>query len=529
MITEKRIYVIHGFNASTGRHWFPWLKQKLTSDNKISVKVLDMPSPTEPKPEEWIGKLSESIEKLDQDTYFIAHSLGCIALLDYFETLKELPKIGGIIFVSGFNQKLVNIPEINDFIRTGIDYKKIINAATSRVVVTAVNDEIVPTEFSKELADCLEAKLFQLSAGGHFLDSDGFSEFPQIYEIVTSIISDKINMMQNFEIASVNFKNRMVMAPMVPFHLKANDDGSMSEKQIAHYSDFASRGMGLIISQTLSVSNKNSIDGGACVYNKNMHEPYLKEIVQKCHENKVRFFAQLGYPSISYFKGGSINDLSTSEIVTIREEFIKAALLCEEAGCDGIELHGANGFFLNMITSDSVNKRSDQYGGSASNRARLIKEIIKEIKKSLKDDFLISYRFGCSWNLTLDLEIVNELVESGLDLIHVCSGIPNQKNLELPRDYEFNRTVYTASFLKTKINIPVIAVSEIRTMNRGNILLKNKVCDLVAYGRPFLADKNFIIESMRNPNYEPCFNCKYCFWYSDNSKCPAQRKLQNIQ
>ncbi|MBC1743071.1 hypothetical protein HCA06_08290 [Listeria welshimeri] len=49
-----------------------------------------------------------------------------------------------------------------------------------------------------------------------------------------------INMMQKFEIASVNFKNRIVMAPMVTFYLKANDDGSMSAKQIAHYSDFAS-------------------------------------------------------------------------------------------------------------------------------------------------------------------------------------------------------------------------------------------------------------------------------------------------
>ncbi|WP_143321449.1 NADH:flavin oxidoreductase [Clostridium sp. HBUAS56010] len=340
---------------------------------------------------------------------------------------------------------------------------------------------------------------------------------------------EMINTKQKFEITSVIFKNRIVMAPMVPFHLKANDDGSMSAKQIAHYSDFASRGMGLIISQSLAVSNKHSIDGGSCVYDRDLHEYYLREIVQKCHENKVQFFAQLAYPSISYFKGGSINDLSTSEIVTIREEFIKAALICEEAGCDGIELHGANGFFLNMITSDIANSRSDQYGGSVLSRARLIKEIIEGIKKSLKDDFLISFRFGCSWDLILDLEIINELVESGLDFIHICSGIPHLKSLELSSDYEFNQTVYTASFLKKNINIPIIAVSDIRTMNRGDFLLENKVCDLVAYGRPFLADKNFIMESMKNPDYKPCFNCKYCFWYSDNNKCPAQRKLQNIQ
>lgn len=339
---------------------------------------------------------------------------------------------------------------------------------------------------------------------------------------------EMINTMQKYKIASVNFKNRIVMAPMVPFYLKANTDGSMSAKQITHYSNFASRGMGLIISQSLAVSKKYSIDGGACAYDRNIHAPYLREIVQKCHENKVRFFAQLAYPSISYFKGGSINNLSTSEIVTIREEFIKAAFLCEEAGCDGIELHGANGFFLNMITSDIANSRNDQYGGNVSNRTRLIKEIIKKIKKNLKDDFLISFRFGCSWNLILDLETINELIKSGLDLIHICSGIPHLKSLELSSDYEFNQTVYTAAFLKKNINIPIIAVSNIQTINRGNFLLKNNMCDLVAYGRPFLADKNFIMKSISDCNYNPCFNCKYCFWYStDINKCPAQRSLKN--
>lgn len=186
-MTKKKIYVIHGYNASASSHWFPWLKQKLTT-NDISVKVLDMPSSSDPKLEEWTKELSRSIEKLDQNSFFIAHSLGCISLLNYFETLKELPQIGGIILVSGFEQKLANIPELDDFIPIEIDYKRIIKAITSRVVVTAVNDDIVPTEFSKKLADRLNAKFYQLSSGGHFLASEGFLEFPEIYEILSQMI-----------------------------------------------------------------------------------------------------------------------------------------------------------------------------------------------------------------------------------------------------------------------------------------------------------------------------------------------------
>ena len=83
------------------------------------------------------------------------------------------------------------ILQLTNFIHTGINYKKIISAVSLRAVVTAIDDKIVPTEFSKELADNLEAKFFQLSTGGHLLDSDGFSKFPKIHEIITNMIADK--------------------------------------------------------------------------------------------------------------------------------------------------------------------------------------------------------------------------------------------------------------------------------------------------------------------------------------------------
>jgi 2,4-dienoyl-CoA reductase-like NADH-dependent reductase (Old Yellow Enzyme family) len=66
--------------------------------------------------------------------------------------------------------------------------------------------------------------------------------------------------------------------------------------------------------------------------------------------------------------------------VYIRNEFVSAAELYKQAGCDGIELHGAHGFFLNMVASPLSNKRGDQYGGDINGRLLLVKKIVKEIK-----------------------------------------------------------------------------------------------------------------------------------------------------
>jgi len=184
----KQVYIIHGYGSSPDKHWFPWLKEKLIADDH-QVSVLEMPSSSEPKKEEWLETLNNKIKNLDNNTYFVTHSLGSITLLNYLERLDPLPNFGGFILVAGFSEPLSSLPSsLNPFTLKKVDYKKIISATNSRVVIAAKDDYIVPFQLSQNLSKQLDASFYQVEKGGHFRGDDGFITFPLVYDILNNMM-----------------------------------------------------------------------------------------------------------------------------------------------------------------------------------------------------------------------------------------------------------------------------------------------------------------------------------------------------
>ena len=335
--------------------------------------------------------------------------------------------------------------------------------------------------------------------------------------------------MSPLKVKNVNFKNRVVMAPMVRFGL-TSQDGVMEPKLMDHYLKRAKVGIGLMISQALSVTSERMIPTGAGAYSPS-HISYLSEITKACHQNDTRFFAQLAYPGFGYYDQNSddLNQLTRKDLGKIRDEFINGTIICKKAGLDGIELHGAHGFFLNMMASPRSNKREDNYNQDMNGRLFLLKEIVDGIKKIADDNFIISYRMGWNENLDMDIKTAQAIENIGIDMLHVSSGIPSDRQLEIPEEFHYNEVVYTGCEVKKHVDIPVIVVNDIRTMNRGNYLLENDLCDLVAYGRPFLADENFVVRSLSNPRYDACLGCKTCKWFENGNNCPKQVETKKMK
>lgn len=329
------------------------------------------------------------------------------------------------------------------------------------------------------------------------------------------------------KVKNVDFKNRVVMAPMVLFGL-TSEDGVMGQRLMDHYLTRASTDIGLIISQALSVTSKKMIANGAGAYS-DSHIRYLGEIAEACHDNGTKFFAQLAYPGFGYYDPSSddVNLLSRDDLIQIRNDFINGARICRDAGLDGVELHGAHSFFLNMMCSPRSNKREDEYGGDTNGRLFLLKEIIEGIKEFSDDNFIVSYRMGWNESLDKDIETAKALEKMGIDLLHISSGIPADRKLGTPADFPYNEVVNTGCQIKEHVNIPTIVVNDIRTIKRGNYLLENGLCDFVAYGRPFLADENFITRSLVDPTYDPCLGCEKCKWFENGDKCPKTDKTKS--
>jgi predicted alpha/beta hydrolase family esterase len=181
------IYLIHGFTASGKANWFPWLQEQLQK-NSIELIVPDMPNSDDPYLMPWLQKIEDISKEINEDSIFIGHSLGCITTLQFI--LKKNIKIKGAILVSGFmdeNPMEVQKEGLSQFVDAFVDVEEVKALIPYRVVITAEDDDIVPTAATKKMAERLDAKLIELNSGKHFIDRDGFTEFPEVLDLIINL------------------------------------------------------------------------------------------------------------------------------------------------------------------------------------------------------------------------------------------------------------------------------------------------------------------------------------------------------
>lgn len=355
-----------------------------------------------------------------------------------------------------------------------------------------------------------------------------------------------MKILEPIKIKEVTLKSRVVLAPMVPFGIKEGKGYSLGKEVLNYYKDRIHGELGLVITNCISVVSEDVGLRNFGIENRYQKED-LKKLINLCHENDTKILIQLGYPSKGHHRHETITQWSIPELTKIKDTFVAAAKTAKELGADGVELHGANMFFLNMFSSPITNTRTDQYGGAVKGRLRLAKEILAEIQTFADEKFLISYRMGWNQDLKTDLETAKELERSGIDLLHISYGIreedrympekypdvicypgSSREKIYTDASYPYNDVVYTGEQIQKELEIPVILVDEIWTLERGNKLLEQMAGKLIAYGRPFLADPEFLEKSEKDPTYQGCYKCKECAWFSDYSKCPKVRQRKTI-
>ncbi|MCL1873018.1 MAG: alpha/beta hydrolase, partial [Clostridiales bacterium] len=178
---NAKVYLIHGYTGSPESDLFPWIIDKL-SEVGLNLTAFHMPNPDSPLAAEWDRYLDDNIKELNEDTYFICHSLGCVTLLRYLNRQSARTKIGGAILASGFVEMLPKYPMFRGFIDIDLDMGKLIAMVDKRCVFSSPNDIIVEYKYSQELARLFDAKLVTIEGGGHFIGQEGFSEFPELFE-----------------------------------------------------------------------------------------------------------------------------------------------------------------------------------------------------------------------------------------------------------------------------------------------------------------------------------------------------------
>lgn len=313
-----------------------------------------------------------------------------------------------------------------------------------------------------------------------------------------------------FRLGGVELKNRMVMAPMT--RSRAIEGNVPNPLATTYYVQRASAG--LLVTEGTQVSPQ----GVGYIRTPGMHSPEQvrgwKKLVDAVHEAGGVIYAQLwhvGRMSHPEFHGGALpvapsalpadgtvytsqgmtpmptpRALETSELPDIVAQFRRAAENAKAAGFDGVELHGSNGYLLDQFLRDGSNRRTDAYGGSIENRARLpleVAEAVAGVWGAGRVGYRLSPTFGMfSMSDSRPLEtftyMAQKLSQLGVGYLHVTESLPRESTGAPARISPALREVFKGAFI----------VNGGYDANSGEHALASGQADLIAYGVPFLAN-----------------------------------------
>ena len=191
----KKIYLVHCWDGTSSDGWYPWLEEKINDQNVKLIKF-DMPNSANPKIDEWVDYLNSKVDLLNEETYFIGHSIGCQTILRYLET-KEITKIGGILFVAPWLDLLPEAIEDEDsyntaqpWINTPIDFEKVKQFTNNISCIFSDNDYFVSIEQEKKFRNKLNAKTVIVNNKGHISQDDDVYELQEILDLTQKMLKN---------------------------------------------------------------------------------------------------------------------------------------------------------------------------------------------------------------------------------------------------------------------------------------------------------------------------------------------------
>ncbi|KAJ1737279.1 hypothetical protein H4S06_002421 [Coemansia sp. BCRC 34490] len=378
------------------------------------------------------------------------------------------------------------------------------------------------------------------------------SEIKQGFTTITSNPDPLPKLFQPLNIRGLTLKNRAVVSPMCMY---SGTDGFANDFHLAHIGQYALRGLGLIIMEATGVVPEGRISPNCLGLWKDEHIEKLTQIVNLAHANKSAIGIQLAHagrkssttalwlikergsnadaqnggwpdnvvgPSAVPYNNGSWTpkELSIGDIKNIQQSFADAAVRANKAGFDVVELHGAHGYLLHEFLSPISNKRTDEYGGSFENRARMVVETARAVRKVWPKEKPLFVRLSITdwvepsdeiptggWTEEESIELAKLLVKEGVDLID-CSTSGSSPKQQIPLSPGYQIPFATA----IKKNVPGIlsgAVGLITEAKQANDAVEGDKADLVFLGRVLLRNPNFVLDAATQLGVFPQYPHQY--------------------
>ena len=328
------------------------------------------------------------------------------------------------------------------------------------------------------------------------------------------------------KVGAHTLRNRVIMGSI---HTRLENEPDSIRKLAAFYAERARGGVGLVITGGTSPNFEGRVEEGATVLDSEdkLHEH--RPIVDAVHAGGAKIVLQVLHTGI-YAKHPEIcgpcsapspinrripREMTTEEVERTVDDFVQCAVLAREAGYDGIELMGSEGYLITQFTAPRTNRRTDKWGGSFENRIRFPVEIVRRTRERLGPEFLIMYRISAidlvEGGLTGDeVDALARAVESaGVDVINTGVGWHESVVPTIATSVPRAAFAFAAARLKKAVSVPVVASNRINMPATAEEILAKGEADLVSMARPFLADSEFVIKaaSGRTEEINTCIAC----------------------
>ena len=300
----------------------------------------------------------------------------------------------------------------------------------------------------------------------------------------------------------------------------ATDAGEVTPHLIDTMVNLARGGIGLIISGHAYVSPIGQASPWQLgIYDDRLIDG-LKSMTEAVHAAGGKIVAQLAHAGhfaleaaidgspvvVSNFDGLSQTprtELSVSDIEKLKSDYVAAARRAQMAGFDGIQLHSAHGYLLSQFLSPWFNRRTDQYGGSGDNRVRIHIETIRAIRQAVGHDYPLLVKINSEdftdggLSVSDSIAAARQMVEAGLDAIELSGGVltggrlsPSRPNINAPEKEAYFQDAARA--FKKALDVPLILVGGIRSIDVAEKLLSDKTADYFSMSRPLIREPDLI-------------------------------------
>jgi 2,4-dienoyl-CoA reductase (NADPH2) len=333
-------------------------------------------------------------------------------------------------------------------------------------------------------------------------------------------------MLEPLDLGFTTLKNRVLMGSM---HTGLEEAENGMERMAAFFAERAAGGVGLIVTggfgpnkraatheHTKSLQTEDDAKQHKIITDA-VHKADGKICMQILHTGRYAFNENPIAPSaiqapINPFKPKAA---SSEEIEQQIVDFITSSVLAQQAGYDGVEIMGSEGYFINQFLAARTNQRDDEWGGSYENRMRLPVEIVRRVRAAVGENFIIIYRLsmldlvegGSSYD---EIVTLGKAVEkAGATIINTGIGWHEARIPTIATKVPRAAFTWVTAKFRDQFDIPVITSNRINTPEIAEQVLQRGDADMVSMARPFLADSNFVAKAAADKADEinTCIGC----------------------